>query len=236
MSSDSRQISHTIPAWLYSIVAACFLTLALLLLLAFAHRKPIPSLPVSNSIGIRLETINPQEESSTQATRSAAPNLASLLSPVKLATVSPIEIQKPSVDVSVDLSEMLEWRYSYADMGSSSAQTGSFGVSHFADVDGAVQNIVIPPKLFPDELIDAGITEGRTMVKLLIDEKGHVTVQAVLSSTHPSFVPIVVEAMNRSVYSIPVRDGRPTKVIIYRAVIFNADPQHVAARRASSQL
>ncbi len=145
-------------------------------------------------------------------------------------------VDTPAVDLSVDLSQMLEWRYSYADLGKTGSQAGSFGVSNFADVDEKVQNIIIPPKLFPEELIDAGIVQGRVVVTMLIDEKGRATVKNVLSSTHPTFVPMVVEAMRRSLFSIPMRDGKPTKVLINRVVVFNADPARVARRRAAQSL
>jgi hypothetical protein len=219
-------------AWLASFAAASGLTLAILLLLVFAHREPSSPLPAIDNTGIRVETIEIPEKSGSSALNAATPNLASLLPVSSPIPVSPLAVDAPAIDVSVDLSQMLNWRYSYADMGSSGAQAGSFGISNYADVDHGVENLVIPPKLFPDALIDAGITEGRVVVKLLIDEKGHAEVKYVLSSTHPSLVPIIVEAMNRSIYSIPIRDGRPTKSIINRTVVFSADPDHVAKRQA----
>jgi len=206
------------------------------LLLSFVHREQPLLLPASVGTGIRFETIDVQEESSPSAAPSAAPNFAAFLPRRPPTTVSPLTVEAPPVDVSVDLSQMLEWRYSYADMGSSSALAGSFGISNFSDVDQAIQNIIVPPKLFPDQLIDIGITEGRVVVKLMIDEQGHVKVMSVLSATHPLLVPSVVEAMNQSVYSIPIRNGRPTKAIINRTIIFQADPDHVARRQASKTL
>jgi outer membrane biosynthesis protein TonB len=193
-------------------------------------------MPVSEGSGIRLETIEAQDDSNATATQSSKPNLAASLPSRPPTTISPLAIEEPTVDVSVDLSQMIQWRYSYTNMGSSSAQAGSFGISNFSDVDKAIQNIVIPPKTFPDQLIDAGILTGRVVVKLMVYEQGHVKVMNVLSSTHPLLVPPVVEAMNRSVYSIPIRNGRPTKAIINRTVVFNADPEHVARRRASNSL
>jgi len=218
--------------WFSSFAAACCLTLAILLLLAFVHRGKSPPLSASDITSIRLEMINTPEESSASAAGSASSRSASLPPASPPSSVSPLAVEAPSVDVSVDLSQMLEWRYSYANMGSSSGQTGSFGISNYSDVDQAVQNLVIPPKMFPDELIDAGIITGRVVVRLLIDERGHAEVKGVLSSTHHSLVPIIVETMNRSLYSIPIRDGRPTKSIINRTVVFKADPQHVAERQA----
>jgi outer membrane biosynthesis protein TonB len=228
--------SNTSSDWLTSFAAACVLTLAILLLLSFAHREPTFLMPVSEGSGIRLETIEAQDDSNATATQSSIPNRAASLPSRPPTTISPLAIEEPTVDVSVDLSQMIQWRYSYANMGSSSAQAGSFGISNFSDVDKAIQNIVIPPKTFPDQLIDAGILTGRVVVKLMVDEQGHVKVMNVLSSTHPLLVPPVVEAMNRSVYSIPIRNGRPTKAIINRTVVFNADPEHVARRRASNSL
>lgn len=221
-------------AWLASFAAASGLTLAILLLLVFAHREQAPPLPSIDNKGIRLETIETPESSDSSATRSSTPNLASILPVAPPSPVAPLAVEVPSIDVSLDLSRMLEWRYSYANMGSSGLQSGSFGISNYADVDHGVENLVIPPRLFPDALIDAGITEGRVVVRLLIDEKGHAEVKYVLSSSHPSLVPIIVGAMNRAIYSIPIRDGRPTKSIINRTVIFSADPNHVARRRAQA--
>jgi outer membrane biosynthesis protein TonB len=230
------QKSNTSSDWLSSFAAACVLTLAILLLLSFAHREQTFPMPTGDSGGIRLETIESQDESNAPAAQSSIPNLAASLPTRAPTTVSPLAIEAPTVDVSVDLSQMIQWRYSYADMGSSSAQAGTFGISNFSDVDKAIQNIVIPPKTFPDQLIDAGILRGRVVVKLMVDEQGRVKVMNVLSSTHPLLVPPVVEAMNRSVYSVPMRDGRPTKAIINRTVVFNADPEHVARRQASNTL
>lgn len=236
MNLPRPQNSNTSSDWLSSFAASCALTLGIILILAFAHRETNFPIPASDSGGIRLETIESQDESNAPAAQSSMPNLAASLPSRAPTTVSPLAIEAPTVDVSVDLSQMIQWRYSYADMGSSSAQAGSFGISNFSDVDKAIQNIVIPPKTFPDQLIDAGILSGRVVVKLMIDEQGHVKVMSVLSSTHPLLVPPVVEAMNRAVYSIPIRNGRPTKATINRAVIFNADPEHVATRQASNVL
>lgn len=219
-------------AWLASFAAASVLTLAILLILVFAHREPLLPLPSIDNAGIRVETIETPEKPSSAASSAVTPNLALFLPVSPPVPVSPLAVEVPAVDVSVDLSRMLEWRYGYADMGNSGAQVGSFGISSYADVDHGVQNLVIPPRFFPDALIDVGITEGRVVVRLLIDEKGHAKVQYVLSSSHPSLVPIIVEAMNRAIYSIPIRDGRPTKSIINRTVIFQADPAHVARRQA----
>ena len=236
MNPPRSRKSNTLRPWLSSFTTACGLTLAILLLLAFVHREQPPLPPSEEGSGIRLETISLQEESGAPSASSATPNFAALLPTAKPTVVTPLIVTPPSIDVSVDLSQLLEWRYSYADMGSSSAQSASFGVSNFSDVDQEIQTIIIPPKLFPDELIDAGVLEGRVVVKLLIDERGHVQVKNVLSSTHASLVPIIVEAMNRSVYSIPIRDGKPTKAIINRTVVFNADPEHVAKRQAANSL
>lgn len=221
-------------SWLASVSAASGLTLAILLLLAFAHYQPPVNLVPSQNQGIQVETVNvPPQNASAAPASAATTNLAALLPSPTPTTVAPLPIKAPAMNVSVELSQMLTWRYGHADLGRSSTQSGSFGVAGYADVEQGINVILIPPKLFPDELITAGITEGRVVVSLLVNEDGHAEVRNVISATHPTLVPLVVEAMKRAVYSLPVRNGRPTKAIINRVVVFKADPDHIAKLRAS---
>lgn len=205
-------------------------------LLTYIHRKPARVAFELEKSGIRLESINSQEEESAQTEKSNIPNLASLLPSTPQQEIIPIEIDTPDIDVSVNIEQMIEWRYNYADIGGNNSLASSFGVSNFLDIDEMIKNIITPPKKFPDELIDAGITEGRVIVSLLIDEKGHVEVKNVHSATHRLLVPIVVEAMENAVYSIPVKNGRPTKTVIKREIHFQADPKHVEKRRAQNSI
>ncbi|MEZ5277497.1 MAG: energy transducer TonB [Opitutaceae bacterium] len=222
-------------SWAISGASACGLTLAILFLLVFAHRVQVPVLPTSDGVGIHLETVMDPEDSGAPAGMMTSPEIRTLPPPASPVAITPLTMQNPPVDVSVDLSRMLAWRYGYDDLGGSGFQEGSFGISNFSEVDQSIESLVIPPRLFPDTLIDAGITEGRVVVKLLIDEKGHAEVKTVLSSTHPALVPPVVEAMGRALYSIPIRNGRPTKSIVNRTVVFTADPEHVAKRRSMTK-
>lgn len=209
-----------------SLAAAITTSLAILLLLAVANRQterpPQPDL--GTPVALQSVTL-PANETQAVQSREGPADLSSLLPaiapvvPVRLA----IEPQAPEIQVS--LAQMLQKRYSHRDLARFRSHAGGFGVSSLFDVDEPVQSVFIPPNHFPDNLLAAGVIEGSVYVVIMIDERGRASVRRVLGASHPELVAPVVDSINRAVYSVPVQNGRPTKVLITRQVVFRAGEQ-----------
>lgn len=82
----------------------------------------------------------------------------------------------------------------------------------FEELQQAPHIISAPTINYPDTLRRRGITRGNVEMIILIDEQGRVTVEKILSSTHPDFEPIAREVARRSRFSISTINGEPVKV------------------------
>ncbi len=72
---------------------------------------------------------------------------------------------------------------------------------------------------YPTALLRRNL-EGKVKLLVLIDERGVVKVQEVVSSTHPDFVESSIRAAEESIYEPPLRNGKPVKVQFYLPLDF----------------
>ena len=72
---------------------------------------------------------------------------------------------------------------------------------------------------YPSTLLRRNL-EGKVKLLVLIDERGVVKVQQVVSSTHPDFVEPSVRAAEESIYEPPLRNGEAVKVQFYLPLDF----------------
>lgn len=222
-------------SWGASFLAACGLTLLIALLLALAHRPPHYETELEARPVLSVQTIDlPPQAESASASAPASSDFRSLLPPAATPAAPPIRTQAPPLETSMELSQMIQWRYGYADLSQTSQATGSFGQSNLSSLDGGLETIIIPPESFPERLIDAGIFKGNVVVSLLINTDGKASVTHVHGASHPELIDPVVKSMNRAIYSVPEKDGRPTSTLIRRNVIFQADAKRIKAHQSKT--
>ena len=82
----------------------------------------------------------------------------------------------------------------------------------FEDLPDAPRLLGLPRVNYPEALARKGVRKGTVVLLVLIDEKGNVRVEDVLSSTHPDLEPEAVNVARRSRFTAPEIDGRPVKV------------------------
>ena len=206
---------------------AVLLTLASLFLLTLANRSPVQQAPITDQGRVNLQSIYVPTTTTEVPTTSSSSNLSSMLPSEAPSVVTKLTVKPQPLNIEIDTSQMLQMRYSYDDLNAASRLGSTFGVSNLVDVEDPVQNVVIPPNLFPESLIEAGVYQGRVNVVILVDERGRATVKRVLAATHPELVDPVVGSINRAVYTVPIRNGKPTKVLITRAVNFKARDERI---------
>ena len=206
---------------------AVLLTLACLFLLTLANRGPAEQAPKTDMGKVSLQSIYVPTSTTEVPTTSATSNLSSMLPSKAPSVVTELKVKPQPLNIEIDTSQMLQMRYSYEDLNAASRLGSTFGISNLVDVEDPVQNVVIPPNLFPESLIEDGVYQGRVNLVIIVDERGRATVKRVLSSTHPELVDPVVESINRAVYTVPIRNGKPTKVMITRAVNFSAREERI---------
>lgn len=215
-------------ASLAPLAPALLITVLVLLVLALANRKPSVPEPSPELKPISLTSgAVPKAESPAATPTVGAADFSALLPAAAPAPITKLPVQEPPLKLHLEMAQMVQKHYSHRDLGAFRAHAGGFGVSGLFDVDEPVQSVFIPGNLFPDELVRAGIVKGTVTVALLVDENGRVTVKRVLSATHPALIKPVVESLSRATYSVSFRNGRPTKVIINRAVNFSADEMKI---------
>ena len=107
--------------------------------------------------------------------------------------------------------------------GTGVAMAGNFGVQTFSKADMAAEMVFKmseldkTPKLlrrgparYPSELRKNKV-EGKVRLLLLISENGDVMVEKVLSSDHPEFTAAAKDALKKSRYEPPMREGKNVK-------------------------
>jgi TonB family protein len=72
---------------------------------------------------------------------------------------------------------------------------------------------------YPGHLLRRGL-EGKVKLLVLIDERGVVKVQEVISSSHPDFVESSIRAAEESTYEPPLRNGKNVKVQFFLPLEF----------------
>lgn len=72
---------------------------------------------------------------------------------------------------------------------------------------------------YPTHLLRRGL-EGKVKLLVLIDERGVVKVQEVVSSSHPDFVEPSIRAAEESTYEPPLRNGKTVKVQFFLPLEF----------------
>ena len=72
---------------------------------------------------------------------------------------------------------------------------------------------------YPGHLLRRGL-EGKVKLLVLIDERGVVKVQEVISSSHPDFVEPSIRAAEESTYEPPLRNGKNVKVQFFLPLEF----------------
>jgi hypothetical protein len=204
------------------LMGAILLTLALLFLLTLANRGPVERAPQADKGQVVMQSINVPDPTTEVSSATKSPNLSSLIPKEAPAVIAELKVEPQRLDIDIEVSQMLQMRYAYDDLNAPARMGATFGISTLVDVDDPVQNVVIPPNLFPESLIERGIYEGQVNLTILVDERGRATVKRILAATHPELVDPVVKSVNRAVYTVPIRNGKPTKVLITRAVKFKA--------------
>lgn len=82
----------------------------------------------------------------------------------------------------------------------------------FADLPQTPRIINTPRIIFPRELIQRGIKEGKVVLLIEIDERGKAKVLSVISSTHSRLEPVAKGIAKRALFTIPKVNGNPAKV------------------------
>ena len=82
----------------------------------------------------------------------------------------------------------------------------------FKDLSEAPRIINYPKIQFPNELIRRGITEGRVVALIEIDEQGRAEIVRVNSSTHPLLIKEAEEIIRQAQFTKPLIDGVPQRV------------------------
>lgn len=82
----------------------------------------------------------------------------------------------------------------------------------FEDLRAAPQALYVPVIRFPDRLARRGIREGRVVLHIVINTEGHVSVDRVVSASHPELVEPARKAAVRSRFSVSEINGRPVSV------------------------
>ncbi len=72
---------------------------------------------------------------------------------------------------------------------------------------------------YPNHLLRRGV-EGKVKLLVLIDERGTVKVQEVVSSSHPDFVEPSIKAAEESTYEPPLKNGKSVKVQFFLPLEF----------------
>lgn len=231
MTRTASRIADEPASWAMPGTGAVLLTLLVLLLLTLATRQSLPPPVEEQPIALSFESVQIPEQKPSAAAPATAGDLSALLPRPQTPVPPELRVESTPLDIPVDMASMLQMRYSYQDLGSARSVNVAFGMSNLANIDEPVENVIIPPNLFPTSLIDQGIYEGNVIVTLTIDEKGRAKVKTVISASHPELVAPVVDSLSQALFTSPTRDGRPTKVMIRRNVIFKADPERVRRHR-----
>lgn len=82
----------------------------------------------------------------------------------------------------------------------------------FQDLAQAPRITNRPSIQFPRELTRQGITQGRVVALIEINEKGRATVLEIISSTHPQLIKVARNAIRQARFTPPTVDGIPQTV------------------------
>lgn len=82
----------------------------------------------------------------------------------------------------------------------------------FNDLPEAPRIINYPRIQFPQELVRRGITQGRVIALIEIDERGRAEIIAIESSTHPLLIKKAEEVIRQAQFTQPLVDGVPQRV------------------------
>lgn len=93
------------------------------------------------------------------------------------------------------------------DVADAAAEIGLFEI---ADLDQTPRLLQGQPPRHPQELLRER-TEGEVRLRVILDERGLVRVESVISSDHPAFVTPAIEAAERFRYTPPTKDGEPAR-------------------------
>lgn len=66
-----------------------------------------------------------------------------------------------------------------------------------------------PSVRFPSRLARRGIRQGEVLLQVQIDTAGRVTVDRVISSSHPELVPTAQAFATKARFSKPTKNGKP---------------------------
>ncbi|MEO6995155.1 MAG: TonB family protein [Lacunisphaera sp.] len=97
-----------------------------------------------------------------------------------------------------------------------------------ASLDLPLKPLSIKRPVFPKELLDKA-TAGKTVVEILIDEKGHAKLPRVISASDPAFGYAAVQAVSAWWFQPPHRNGKPVITRVRIPIDFNVDPSPAAA-------
>lgn len=217
-----REIRERVAIWLGAVlvVIATLLFLAFLQTVSTVEQELIESRPMSFS------TMMEEEVETAQGEQKIQPQLKM---PVleKLDTPN-LELDPIAFDLTVQPDQLVSKRFEYEDFGSITNLYGVSGFANTADMDEKPQPITQLSALFPESLILQGIYSGEISLILEIDEQGYSRVRKVITSSHPELVAPVVATYNHALYSVPKKNGVPTRMIMRVGVIFNADYGRIA--------
>lgn len=82
----------------------------------------------------------------------------------------------------------------------------------FEELEASPQITYVPQVHFPAHLKRSGLTRGTVEMMILIDERGHVRVERVISSTDPAFEALARSVAERSRFSVTKMNGQAVKV------------------------
>ncbi len=88
--------------------------------------------------------------------------------------------------------------------------------SHYraSELDGKPQLLRHGSTIFPSALARQGVTRGRVVLEVELDERGKVRVRRVISSSHPELIPGAKRVAAGARFTAPTRHGRPVKAVM----------------------
>lgn len=94
-------------------------------------------------------------------------------------------------------------------------------------LDLPLHPLSIKKPIFPKELLDKSTT-GKTVIEILIDEKGHAKLPRVVSASDPAFGYAAVQAVSTWWFQPPHQNGKPVITRVRVPIDFNVKPPSAA--------
>jgi hypothetical protein len=95
------------------------------------------------------------------------------------------------------------------------------------------ETLFVPRANFPEHLIRSGIVTGSALLHIRIDENGHCTVLNVLKITHEDLKATIIETVEKSLFQLPLRNGKVEPSEFVWPVDIRADETRVSIIRES---